>query len=335
MKDTDTSQKQTMTSAKVSVFHSILNRLEGWFSTNEPEDELIDYVVDIIEPKLKQVRGYKKRLREPLQVCREHCREIVAGIPGPITFRRNGYGSDPFIRAAFLKSELFENLMDRADEKTTKPALPGSKRVALLTMASKERTIFGRKQHGEMMVADAAMRAITFTDHTIVGLSSTLSDSRSALEMHALDVIAEAVARQLSEVRDRLVDLRQRQEWLHAMEKMFGTKSGGRMGYSFTPYDPEQSQKQKEVEHLLEETQNELEAAKSSSETPEDWLRIVGNLLSKPGDILSMQLVSLRLNWKNVITDDPSEKADTINLAIFNLADEMQREGVLVEYQLD
>ena len=32
--------------------------------------------------------------------------------------------------------------------------------------------------------------------------------------------------------------------------------------------------------------------------------------------------------------DDPNEKADTITFATFTLADEMQREGVLVEYEL-
>jgi len=47
-----------------------------------------------------------------------------------------------------------------------------------------------------------------------------------------------------------------------------------------------------------------------------------------------MQRISLRLNWKNVLTDDPNEKAETITFATFTLSDEMQREGVLVEYNL-
>ena len=247
---------------------------------------------------------------------------------------RNGYGSDPLLRTLFLKSEQFEQLLNQADLQRTENHLSGSRRVALLSMASKEKTIFGRKQHGEMMVADAAMRAITFTDHILVGLATNLSESKHALEKHALDIIAEAAARHLSEARTRLVDLRERQERLRAMEKMFGSRSGRSMGSAIAQYDPEQSEKQQEIEHLLAETEDKLAVARSRSETPEDWLKIVAAFLSRPSDILSMKRISLRLNWKNVITDDPSEKADIITLGTFNIGDELQREGVLVEYEL-
>ncbi len=239
MKGTHNRQKQTMVSEKMGVFHSLRNWLEGWFHTNVPEDELIDYIVNIIEPKLKQVRRYRQRLKEPLEICREHCRTMVADIPGPIALKRNGRGSDPFIRAAFTNSELLEDLLDRADETKSQAPLSGTDRVALLTMTSSERTIFGRKQVGNMMIADAAMRAVTFTDHTIVGLSTTLESSKKALEMYSLDILAEAAARQLSEVRTRLVDLGQRQERLRAMGKMFGQGTGTSMGCVFVPYDPD------------------------------------------------------------------------------------------------
>ena len=333
MKDIHNQKKQTNISTKMGVFNSVRSRLEGWFRGNDPENELIDYVVNIIEPKLKLAKNYRKRLREPLQICRAHCRALVAEIPGPIRLRRNGHGGSPFIRAAFTKSELLEDLLNQADLARSSAQLPGTGRVALLTMTSRERTIFGRKQVGETMVADAAMRAVTFTDHTIVGLSTTLESSRTALEKHSLDILAEAAARELSEARTRLVDLNQRQERLRAMEKMFGKGTGPSMGCVFVPYDPEKAKKQKEIEQLLAETEDEIASARSRSETPNDWLTIVENCLSKPDDILNMRLISLRLNWKNVLTDDPGEKADTITFATFTLADEMQREGVLVEYE--
>jgi hypothetical protein len=334
MKNSRIQQKQIKTSDKTGVFHFMRSRIEGWLNTSDPGYELIDYVVSIIEPKLKLAKDYRKRLREPLEICCEYCRTMVAEIPGPIKLRRNGLGGDPLIRAAFTKSELLEDLLNKADRGRASASLSGTERVALLTMTSKERTIFGRKQIGDMLVADAAMRAVTFTDHTIVGLSSTVESSRKALEKYTLDILAGAAARELSEARTRLVDLNQRQEWLRAMEKMFGTGTGASMGCVFVPYDPEKFKKQKEIEQLLVETQDELASARSRSETPDDWLTMVENVLSKPDDILNMRLISLRLDWKNVLTDDPSEKADIITFATFTLANEMQREGVLVEYEL-
>ena len=219
-------QKKSKTSGQVRVFQSMRSRISGLFHANQPENKLIDYVVDTVEPKLKWVKGYRKRLQEPLQVCLEHCRSIVAQLPGPIYLRRSGYSEDPLIKAAFVGSNRIEDLLDRVDRTTSQNTLSGKERFALLTMTSTEKTIYGRKKQGDMIVGDAAMRAITFTDHTIVGLATTLANSKEAVEKFSLEIIAEATARELSERRTRLVDLRQRQERLRAMNKMFGGANG-------------------------------------------------------------------------------------------------------------
>ncbi len=310
-------------------------RIQGWFNHSDPERDRADYAVQIIEPKLKLARNYRKRLREPLRKCRAHCRALVAEIPGPIKLRRNSYHNEPFVKAAFTRAEHLEQLLTQTDLSPSAASLTGSDRVALLTMSSRERTIFGRKQMGDLMVADAAMRAVTFTDHALVGLSTTLASSREALEKYTFDILIEAAARELSEVRTRLVDLNQRQQWLRAMGKLFGKETGTGMGCMFVPYDPDRSRKQEEIRQLLEETEDEIAEARRGSETPDDWLALVENFLSAPDDILNMRLMSLRLNWKNVLTDDPSEKADTITFATFTVADELQREGVLVEYEAE
>ena len=311
----------------------MLNRIGRLFHTNKPENELIDYVVNTIEPKLKQVRGYRKKLQGPLRLCREQCRAIVAEIPGPIYLKRSGYCDNPLLKAAFSTSDRFENLLSRADKTTSQNILSGVERVALLTMKSREKTIFGTKKQGDMIIGDAALRTINFTDHNIVGLATTLASSREALEKYTLEIIVETAARQLSEIRTKLVDLRQRQEWLRAMDKVFGGERGVGMGCVFVPFDPEKQKKQKQIEQMLVETESEIAATRSKSETPENWLTIVENILSRPEDILNIQLVSLRLNWCNVLTDDPDENADTITFATFTLGDEMQREGVLIAYE--
>lgn len=333
MKGDRVRQKQNIPPKQTGFFRSMLSRFGGQSQANQPDNELIDYVVNTVEPKLKRVRGYRKRLQVPLQICREHCRAIVAEIPGPIYLKRTGYYDDPVIKAAFAGSDKIEDLLDRINKATSKTPLSGTERVALLTMKSTEKTIYGSKRQGDMIIGDAAMRSITFTDHNMVGLATTLANSREALEKYSLEIIAEATARELSEIRTKLVDLRQRQEWLRAMNKMFGGGKGAGMGCVFVPFDPEKQEKQKKLEQMLVETESEIATARNESERPEDWLTIVENFLSKPEDILTMRPVSLRLNWSNILTDDPDEKADTITFATFTLADEMQREGVLVAYE--
>jgi hypothetical protein len=331
--DRDNHKRRSEPSKHPGALQSILKHIDGWFHNNNPENELIDYVVNTVEPKLKLAKDYRKRLLGPVNLCREHCKAIVAEIPGPISLKQSGYYDDPVINAAFLGSDRIENLLKRADGRKSQPTLAGTKRVALLTMKSKEKIVFGTKRQGDMILGDIAMRAITFTDHNIVGLATTLSSSREALEKFTFDIIVEATARELSEIRTKLVDLRQRQERLRAMKKMFGDGEGAGFGCVFVPFDPERQKKKEKLEKMLEETDSELAVARHESEMPENWLTIVENFLSKPEDILNIRLVSLRLNWSNILTDDPDEKANTITLATFTLADEMQREGILVSYE--
>jgi hypothetical protein len=322
-----------MTSDKVGVFQSMLNILKGESQTDSLDNQLINYVVATVDPKLKLVRGYQKRLEEPLRKCREHCRALVAQIPGPIYIKRPGYSDDPMIKAAFAGSDRVEELLVRSNDPADTAECAGSERFALLTMASRETTIFGSKRQGNMIVGDAAMRAITFSDHNLVGLATSLADSHEALEKYCLEIIAEAAARHLSEIRTKLVDLRERRERLRAMNKMFGGGTGAGMGCLFVPFDPEKQMKQKQLEQMLVENESKIAAARNKCETPEDWLIIIRDFLSRPEDILSIQPVSLRLNWCNVLTDDLEEKADTISFATFTLSDEMQREGILVAYE--
>ncbi len=328
-------QGQSKTSTPRPAIRSVLSHLKGLLSSDSDplEDELIDYVIKTVEPKLKQVRGYRKRLQKPLQICREHCKAIVTEIPGPIHLNKSGYYEDPVIKAAFAGSERIEDVLVRAKGAPSQTSLLGTKRVALLTMTSTEKTLFMRKKQGEMVVGDVAMRAITFTDHNVVGLTTTLGASIEELERFCLEIIVEAVARELSEMRTRLVDLRERQERLRAMNKMFGGTKGMGMGSIFVPFDPEKQDKQKKLEQMLLETETEIAAARCKNENPEEWFSIIENFLSKPGDVLSMRLVSLRLDWRNVLTNDPDEEANVITLATFTIANEMQREGVLVTYE--
>ena len=66
------------------------------------------------------------------------------------------------------------------------------------------------------------------------------------------------------------------------MNKMFGTGTSVNMGCVFVPFDfTEKQKKQKEIEQLMVETEDEIASARSESEAPENWLTIVENFLSR------------------------------------------------------
>lgn len=310
---------------------SIPERLTSWYRNRQAEIKFVEDVVEIVEPKLRNVRGYRQRLRKPLQVCQQHCKAMVAQIPGPIHLDRENYYADPLIKAAFVGSEKIEDLLARPEANVPLENPTGSERFALLTMTRTEKRIFGPKKQGAMIVADAAMQTVTFTDHKIVGLATTLESSRDKLAKLSIEVIAEDAARELAERKSHLADLQRQRENLNAMSRMFG--GGSRARSVFGHYNPEEQEKLQKVQHLLEETDKELAAVRKGVEEPKDWLAILENYLTAPEKIMHLKILSLRLDWKNVLTSDPEEQAHTITLAQLSLSDERQRDAVLVSYE--
>ncbi len=308
---------------------SISDRLTKWYRDRQTDKQLIEYVVETVEPKIRTVSGYRKRLRIPLQICLQHCKSMVAQIPGPIHLKRSNYYIDSLIKAAFVGSTKIEDLLASPEAQMPQLKPSDAQQFALLTMTSTEKTIFGPKKQGDMIVGDAAMQTITFTDHKIVGLGATLESSRNELEKLSLEVIAEAAARQLAARKSHLAELRHQHESLRAMSRMFG--GGSRARSVFGVYNLEEQEKLKKIEQLLKETEMELAAVSKEIEAPKDRLVMLEGFLSAPEKILNMHLVSFRLDWKNVVTSD-AEEAKAFTLAHFSLTDELQREGVLIAY---
>jgi hypothetical protein len=322
-------QEDCVMDEKPRPFLSIPERLTNWYRNRQAEIELVEDVVEIVEPKLRNVRGYRQQLRSPLQICQQHCKAMVAQLPGPIHLKRADYYADPIIKAAFVGSEKIEDLL-ASPEANVPVQNPTAERFALLTMTRTEKKIFGPKRQGAMIVADAAMQTVTFTDHKIVGLATTLESSRNKLARLSMEVVAEAAARELAARKSHLADLRRQREKLQAMSRMFG--GGSRARSVFGAYNLEEQEKLQKVRALLEETEKELAAVREGVEEPKDWLVILANYLAAPEKIMHGKIISLRLDWKNVLTSDPEEQANTITLAQLSLTDELQRDAVLVSY---
>lgn len=313
---------------------SFLEGINRWFERRRAYRKRIESIAETIEPKIKRVRGYQKRLRRPLQVCQEHCIKIVAGIPGPIYLKRSDYYADPLINAAFAGSEKIEDLLSKSEtSRFEEGSLSGPKRLALLTMTRTDKTIFGRSKHGDMIVGDEKLKSVTFSDHKLVGLAETVESSRKQLERYFLEIIIHSASRELATRRADIGELRQRQEKLRAMWEMFGGENHADTVLGLDHVEEEKNLEK--VESMLEETETELSAAIKSYDTPRDWLNFLEHFLSEPEKILAMSLVSLRLDWRNVLTEDPDEKASTITFAQCSLSETVTRDAVFIAYTLE
>ena len=103
---------------------SFAERLKKWYRDRQDDAQVIDYVVETVEPKIKDVRGYRQSLRQPLELCLQYCKTMITQIPGPIYLKPPNYYADPLINAAFVGSEKIEDLLARPGGQDTR-AGPG------------------------------------------------------------------------------------------------------------------------------------------------------------------------------------------------------------------
>ena len=297
--------------------------IKQWLHQRQLENEVLDHLVETVDPQIKKVRGYRNKLREPLAVCKHYGEKLVSSIPGPIVAERQKSSANPQLKALFAGAEKPEAVL--AGE-------PGAEPVTylLLTMIRTEKTIFGRKKSGEMVIGDAAMQTVSFTDHKVFPLGSSETEARAALEQLCIETVILTASRKLVAVLAELSDLYQQQSSLKAMSKMFG--GGGRSHNVFGVQTIEQKEKLEKVTDLLEETEQDLELYRSKLETPKQRLDSLAEYLSHPEKILTSEPFALVLDWRNVIVEQEEPKAITLELTQFSLPGEMQRDGVLIAF---
>lgn len=311
---------------------SFFSRLISQRSQKKDENKVIDGVVYHIEPKIARVRGYRNLLREPVQKCHQHVQSLVAAIVGPIHLGSSEYHSDPVVHATFAGRERLEEFLNISAKQIEDFCSDGGELFGLLTMTREEKTTYGRKMEGNLIVGDVPMRALNFTEHRIVGAAGSLNDTRLRLEKLALEVLAESARQELKERRTLVDELRDQQSRLKAMARMFGLDRIGKTGSGYL--NAETLQKRDKVKQLLAQTEEELSKAREENETPQDWLEVVVKKLAEPQKILHYVNDTLNLDWRNIRSEFSDEKSNSFTLTRFGLAEELTRDAILTNIKL-
>ena len=83
------------------MLSQLLDRLRGRYTRLDEQDieRAIDIVVEQTDPRLRFVRGFRRKLRKPVIRSLVYVDDLVTRIPGPFEISRKAYGSDPQVNA--------------------------------------------------------------------------------------------------------------------------------------------------------------------------------------------------------------------------------------------
>ncbi len=287
----------------------------------------VEEVVDIADPIIRLAHRYRQILLPSVETAVAYCSQLVDSIPGPVRLHRSTYADNPLLKSLFLSVEEMESILQQARSN----AVPGESQelFALLTMSKTEKTVFGHKQQGELILRDVAMQAVTFVDHRIVAPAADLPAAKLKLEQRSLGILATVAMEKIASLKADLAELRERRERLSSMHRIL---SGKRQTFEiFAQPEQENAEKVYELKALLRATEEEISLARKELETPDDTLVHLKRVLDTPAETLALRAQSLKLNWMNVIVLDNEEtEFYQINLAELALKEILQRSAVLV-----
>ncbi len=311
----------------IAWLHREINSLRQARRRRHDLFKAVEEVVGIADPIIRLAHRYRQTLLPSVETAVVYCNQLVDSIPGPVRLHRSTYDANPLVKALFLSVEEMESILQQARSN----AGPGESQelFALLTMSKTEKTVFGHKQQGELILRDVAMRAVTFVDHRVVAPAADLQAVMFQLEQRSLRILATVAMEKIASLRADLAELRERRERLSSMHRIF---CGKRQTFEiFAQPEQENAEKVYEVKALLSATEKEIALARKELETPDDTLAHLKRIMDVPADTLVLREQSLRLNWMNIIVLDNEEaEFHQINLAELVLNEELQRSAVLV-----
>lgn len=308
-------------------------RLAPQATAEAPVFQATERVVQIADPVIRQAKGYRRILAGPIAGSMQYFESLLETIPGPVVLDRTQYYDDPTVKALFASPDALDEVLHGNPEinKLRTQGLRGEM-VAMMTMLRQERTIFGHKQEGELIIRDVRQQAVSFTDHRIVAPSLDLQTTRSGIVNRGLEVLATVAMERITTLRAHKAELQGQKEYLQGMVKILGGRSHRQE--IFAGPTSQNREELRKVEQHLAEVDQELEQLRRQIALPEHSLAHLEEILGQPQAMLAAHRQTFRLNWKGVrVDDEPDGEGNDITLAEFSVED-VRRSAVLVRFTL-
>jgi hypothetical protein len=296
--------------------------------------ESAEVVVDVTDPRIRQVAGYRKKLGPAVEAAMRFADALVEALPGPIEVGKETWATNPYVKAFFASvDEIQEVLRTDRELEAFFNSQPVTECYALLTMRKRERTVFGTEQIGEIIRREVAKTAVSFVDHRLVSLCRTEAETRAGLKAQTLLVLSDYASEKLVSSRVERGELRAQKEIVKVELKLLQEELKDSHPLGTGGDEPERS-KISEARAILAEIDRRIGQLNRLLNDPENCLDHVADVLIHPRDSLKPETVTLRLNPMGIKVRQGSCAAfDRIELSEIELRKGVKRIAVVVKLQ--
>jgi hypothetical protein len=271
-------------------------------------DQRIEQVVTMVDPRLKLVEGYQRKLSKPVVEGILYCRELEAQVPDAIPMSAAGWCDSPVLRALFATAQDIPAVFSRSvDVQSFFAGSPDAQEVcAGLRFVRQEEQRFGVRVQGDVLQQDIAQTAVSFGEKRVVLVAESAQDMRIQIRRRGFKFLVTEALEQIASVHTRRQDLTEQRSMLQArlailrrhqvgLESMLDQGTGGH-------------EKIEEVAHKLAEYERSLAQFPNAGETLDYVLKRVKAVLTHGPDYIQIHPVRLRLDQMNLVV--PADSPD-------------------------
>ncbi len=297
----------------------------------------IEHVVDEINPKLRAVSNYRKKLRQPVERALAFSKEIVASVPGPVAVNRTAWSSDPMVRAFFTGVEDMRQVLSRNDE--VHDYFAGDKSAqqpcyALLNMQRSERTVLGVEGGGDIIKRDVLQTSVSFKDRKVVKPAASEAQLRQELEQRAFEVLVAYVLERITAMIADRHSLKETQLLLDMQLRLAQVKQA-----SLSSLLEDRDAGAEDLDALLQQQQHTTQAFEQASArllTLDDYIDRITEVLGHPAEHFKARHITMRLSQMNIKRDEQAPgAANDLELTELLLGDEIRRIVLTITFPRD
>lgn len=298
-------------------------------------EEDVENVVDGIEPKIRLVRGYQKKLQPAVTTARAYIDALVEKIPGPLQVSPKAFVSDPYVNAFFATPQEVRAVFSHSAELKAFFDQPSNADVdsacALLCMVEQEKDVLGMELAHGAIRRDVRQTVVNFSEHKVLSPATTEAEARRGLKNCIFSALVSHALRHIADLKAQKQELQDQRRILYARLRARHAYSNGLTTLlSVVPADQAGT---RAIEAKLAVAEEELRHMPATRDAPRDYLQEVKAILERPQAFIQLKRVSFQLTRMSIKADAASpQPTNTVELAEIEITNVLKRVVLIVRY---
>ena len=292
-------------------------------------DQLIEKMVDDIDPRIRGLVGYHKHLYPCVERLLTYTEEVCSRVPEPIEFTKETRRTNATVRSLFANygqmTEVFSKSKDVQNFFREYPSADHAYMV--LGMRKTESRVFGMEQHGEVIKREVAQTNVSFDDYRITHPSVDEESMRFSMRERALHECVAQTIKQLMETQTYSDELEEQEVKLKMQLAMLQNQEEG-LG-PLVEDDEDLLQRIQKIKAQLEKIEHSQAMITKDVGTLDASLSSTVSLLKQPEQLLNVEPLSFCIDPLNQVIENENKcEAHRVNLAQITFGHEEIRVAV-------